>query len=229
MPRYDAILPPLLNGPFTVTCEGRSPDQLHKALQLFARASASHLLGPSASMTLDATSTDSRFPVHAHELPSDLWAIVVNILYFDGKAPGTLCLQGEGVEARIPLEPTPFDYPLPEPVLACDLSSLLDHMDSFVLRFEFGDSQSPEQRDAVCDALEAWAALVDAHGFPMSASITYGSAIAGPDARFEDPATACLGAEGIAANPNCFGLLIHLANHLHAQAGLEQMTLECTG
>ena len=92
-----------------------------------------------------------------------------------------------------------------------------------------GDSQSPEQRDAVCDVLEAWAALVDAHGFPMSASITYGSAIAGPDARFEDPATACLGAEGIAANPNCFGLLIHFANHLHAQAGLEQMTLECTG
>ena len=145
MPRYDAILPPLLNGPFTVTCEGRSPDQLHKALLLFARASASHLLGPSASLTLDATPTDSRFPVHAHELPSDLWAIVVNILYFDGKAPGTLCLQGEGVEARIPLEPTPFDYPLPEPLLACDLSSLLDHMDSFMLRFEFGDSQSPRE------------------------------------------------------------------------------------
>ena len=144
MPRYDAILPPLLNGPFTVTCEGRSPDQLHKALQLFARASASHLLAPSASLTLDASPTEGRFPVlHAHELPSDLWATVVNILYFDGKAPGTLCLQGEGVEARIPLEPTPFDYPLPEPLLACDLSSLLDHMDSFMLRFEFGDSQSP--------------------------------------------------------------------------------------
>lgn len=217
-------------GRIVVTCDAPHGPVLRAALELLVHAHAHGLMGPGrlAWSTEGEGASSAGWTIQASAVHGSVWLLLSNLLAAqDANAMrSALRLAGEETSAVLPIEPRLYAVALPSPLMECDLSELTDVLREFVLQFEFSRALVANERDAFCAALDAWAALVDAGAFPMQESLEHGSVIAGYSGRFEDPATAGVYADGLAANPLCFGLPVQLANRWCAQVGVRRMALE---
>lgn len=213
-------------GMIQISCEGRSAGQLTAAVNLLEHGHAHGLFGASQLHFNNTGDERGQLLCEASNVNGATWLLLSNLLCAADPSAATIRLVHAQNQATIPVLPRWYAQPLPTPEMDCDLHDLKEVMHSFVLQFEFQRALNHIERENFCQALDSWAALVDAGAYPTQEQLALASAIGGYTGRFEHPATAGIYSEGIAASYTCFGHLIELANGWHHSVGIDKVTLE---
>lgn len=200
-------------GPFSVALANVDEAGSHAAIMTFARALQAGVFGARVATSPVRSDPDGmlRFDVLAQRLPDHAWDILSNLLHAGGVAQpaARLLVQSpSAVVADRPIGVRAFELAPPGFAGALDIGSWYEHVDDFRIEIAFAASLNAAARDAVCEDLEAWAALIDAGALPDPTYPDVASVIGGLSIRFEDPATALVEGEGMVCAPNAGATLL---------------------
>lgn len=220
-------------GPFSVALANVDEAGSHAAIMTFARALQAGVFGARVATSPVRSDPDGmlRFDVLAQRLPDHAWDILSNLLHTGGVArpAARLLVQSPtAVVADRPIGVRAFELAPPGFAGALDIGSWHEHINDFRIEIAFAASLHAAARDAVCEDLEAWAALIDRGALPDPAYPDVASVIGGLSIRFEDPATALVEGEGMVCAPHAAATLL-LSLHTNWPAGVVSVRLEAYG
>lgn len=199
-------------GPFSVLLANVDEASAREVMQTFSHALHAGVFGERIAVS-PVKSRDGKlqFDILAETLPDHAWHIVSNLLHFSGGAgTGATMLVQTAAEIAADQSISVQAFELAPPVFAgtLELEQWYEHVDDFRIEIEFATSLDAAARDAVCEDLDAWAALIDRGALPDPAYPDVASVIGGVSIRFEDPATVLVEGEGMVCAPNAAATLL---------------------
>jgi hypothetical protein len=204
--------------------EGVGADTLTPLLQTLCTAVNSGFWGR-ARMTRVGVPGEA-WHLETQNLPGWVWLVWSNLLYARQRVAGRhFVLELSGQKQVVNIQPRAYVAPMPSPDMAVDIAQMTEVMSEFFIRFNFAQKISAPDRDAFCEQLDVWAALLDAGAFPIREAPQEMSVIGAYSSRFEDYQTGLVEAEGMVGSHECLGPLISLCNRWNAAQRLVSVEL----